>query len=336
MSGANRPDPRDAVAVVAIGRNEGERLERCLRAAVRRVARVVYVDSGSTDGSVDAARSLGAEVVELDLSIPFTAARGRNAGWRRVVELQPDLEVVQFLDGDCELVEGWLERGLATLRERPDAAAVSGRRRERDRVATIYNRLIDMEWDTPIGEVRSCHGDVMIRLEAVRQVDGFDPKVIAAEDDEICVRLRQAGWTILRIDADMTRHDAAMTRFGQWWKRAVRGGHGFAQGYAMHGRPPERHFARELRRCVTWGGVLPIIVISLAWPTRGLSAVLLLGYGVSAWRAYRSRRRRGDTPADARLFAAFGVPAKFAEALGALRYAWRRLLKRDPRLIEYK
>lgn len=329
------PDARQPVAVVAIGRNEGDRLARCLRAAIDRADMVVYVDSGSTDGSMEMARSLGADVVELDMSTSFTAARARNAGWRRVAERRPDLAVIQFLDGDCELVEGWLERGLATMSEREDAAAVSGRRRERDRAATSYNRLIDMEWDTPIGEMRSCHGDVMMRLAALRQVDGFDPKVIAAEDDEICVRLRAAGWKILRIDAAMSEHDAAISRFGQWWKRAVRGGHGFAEGFAMHGQPPERHFARELRRCVWWGLVLPLIIIGLAWPTRGHSVVLLLGYGVTAWRAYRSRRRRGDSPADARLFAAFSVVAKFAELLGAVRYAYRRLLKRAPRLIEY-
>ena len=63
------------LGVVAIGRNEGERLRRCLNSVVGRGHTVVYVDSGSTDGSTELARELGADVVELDLSLPFTMAQ---------------------------------------------------------------------------------------------------------------------------------------------------------------------------------------------------------------------------------------------------------------------
>ncbi|MEO0678525.1 MAG: hypothetical protein AAFZ02_13325, partial [Pseudomonadota bacterium] len=51
----------------------------------------------------EAARALGAEVVELDLAIPFTAARARNAGFRALLARAPELDFVQFVDGDCEL-----------------------------------------------------------------------------------------------------------------------------------------------------------------------------------------------------------------------------------------
>lgn len=71
------------VAAVAIGRNEGARLVACLESMVGRVDPIIYVDSGSTDNSVAEARARGAEVVELDMSIPFTAARARNAGAAR-------------------------------------------------------------------------------------------------------------------------------------------------------------------------------------------------------------------------------------------------------------
>ena len=98
------------VGLVAIGRNEGSRLRQCLMEAIGQVACVVYVDSGSTDGSVELARSIGAHTVELDLSIPFTAARARNEGFARLLKLAPAVEFVQFVDGDCELVDGWLHR----------------------------------------------------------------------------------------------------------------------------------------------------------------------------------------------------------------------------------
>ena len=136
------------VGLVAIGRNEGSRLRPCLMEAIGQVAWVVYVDSGSTDGSLELARSRSHKV-ELDLSIPFTAARPRNEGFARLLQLVPDIEFVQLVDGDCEMVDGWIERAESELATKPDVAAVCGRRRERYPTASIYNQLCDIEWDTP-------------------------------------------------------------------------------------------------------------------------------------------------------------------------------------------
>lgn len=317
------PDPR--VGAVAIGRNEGKRLIRCLRSLLPVAGRVVYVDSGSTDGSVAAARELGVEVVELDLSVPFTAARARNAGLRRLAEGQlPPL--VQFVDGDCELQPGWLSAATAFLDENPDVAAVCGRRRERHPEATPWNGLIDREWDTPVGAARACGGDALMRTQAVDAAGGFDPRLIAGEEPELCVRLRQAGWRIWRIDAEMTLHDAAMTRFSQWWRRSARAGHAYAEGAAMHGRAPERHYVGRLRRALLWGLALPVAALAGALVTPW-ALVLLLVYPVQILRL--SRREGWDR-------AVFLTLGKIAEAQGALGYAWRRLTGRTGRLIEYK
>ena len=47
---------------------------------------------------------------------PFTAARARNEGYAALVKLQPNTRFVQFIDGDCELVSGWLETALEFFR----------------------------------------------------------------------------------------------------------------------------------------------------------------------------------------------------------------------------
>src|SRR6185503_7868279 len=133
-----------------------------------------------------------------------------------------------------------------------------------------------------------------------------------------------------------TLHDAAMTRFGQWWRRMVRGGHAYAQGRQMHGAPPERHWVRENRRIVFWGLLLPILILALAWPTRGLSLILLGGYAVLWWRTLGHAKRRGLPPADARLYARHMVIGKFAEAQGLITFWKSRLLGRRTKLIEYK
>ena len=324
------------IGIVAIGRNEGERLRRCLESAIGRAQTVIYVDSNSSDGSVRMAREIGAAVVELDLSTPFTAARARNEGFTKLLSLEPHCEFVQFVDGDCEIVDGWIARAAAELEGDQKLAVVCGRRRERVPDASPYNKLCDIEWDTPVGEARACGGDAMMRVHAFQQVGGFDGSVIAGEEPELCVRLRAAGWRIRRVDAEMTLHDAAMTRFGQWWRRMVRGGHAYAQGRHMHGAPPERHWVRENRRIVFWGIVLPILAIALAWPTRGVSLLLLGGYGVLWWRTRGHARGRGLSPADARLYASHMVVGKFAEAQGLITFWTARLFGRRTRLIEYK
>ena len=322
--------------VVAIGRNEGARLAACLASVAGAPGPVVYVDSGSTDGSAEAARRAGAEVVDLDLSTPFTAARARNEGLARLVGLDSSAAYVLFVDGDCEVVEGFAAAALSALEAEPGLAVACGRRRERHPGASAYNRLCDLEWDTPVGEARACGGDAMMRVSAVAGVGGFDASLIAGEEPELCVRLRAAGWRVRRLGVEMTRHDAAMTRFGQWWRRNVRAGHAFAEGSAIHGRPPERHWVREARSNWVWGLGVPSLAVLGAWPTSGLSLGLLGAYLLPGWRAARHRRRSGASAADARLFAFFCMLGKLPQAQGQLRYWARRLSGRRGQLIEYK
>jgi len=266
--------PADIAAVV-IGRNEGARLIACLEALRGQVGRMVYVDSGSTDGSQLAAITRGAELVQLDTDRPFTAARARNAGFAHLMQGGQTARYVQFLDGDCALQPGWIEAARSFLDKSPQAAVACGRRRERFPEASVYNRLIDAEWDTALGRTRSCGGDALIRVGALKEVGGYNPDLIAGEEPELCVRLRAKGWEIWRLDVEMTLHDAALTRFGQWWQRTRRGGYAFAQGAAMHGAPPERHCVPALRRIILWGLALPLVTVLGAFVTPWALLLLL-------------------------------------------------------------
>ena len=317
-------DTPDQIDAVVIGRNEGERLVACLRALRGQMRRVVYVDSGSTDGSVAQARALGAEVVALDMTRPFTAARARNAGLAALAADPP--EFVQLLDGDCEMVPGWPAAALAAFAEHPRAMVVCGRRRERFPQASVWNALADREWDTPVGPARACGGDALMRYAAVRAVGGYRDDLIAGEEPELCLRLRQAGGEVWRIAAEMVLHDAALTRFGQWWRRTRRAGHAFAEGAALHGARPERHWVAETRRALFWGAGLPVLVL-LAGLIHPAGWLLALVYPA---QVVRLARRGGGT------WAVYSVLGKFAEAQGALGYWADRLRGRRRGLIEYK
>ena len=349
-----------SVGFVAIGRNEGDRLKACLRSCVREAgeaSHVVYVDSGSTDGSVAFPESLGVTVVDLDTSVGFTAARARNAGWRRLLDLNPDCTFVQFLDGDCELRDGWIDTARHALENNEQLAVVCGRRRERFPEASIYNRLCDMEWDTPVGEAKYCGGDALMRVAALREVGGYDDSLIAGEEPELCVRLRMAGWSIERVDAEMTWHDAAMTRFGQFWKRSVRAGHAYAEGNAKHGGPPMFHWDKEVKSIGWWGATLPALIfllslflllegvalISLTGFTRLVFAVstlflvgLVLLYPVLLAKVWKYRRSLGDSFKHSLLYAASVVVGKFANASGVRMYRRNRKAGKRGGLIEYK
>lgn len=312
------------VAAVVIGRNEGARLIACLAALEGQVDQVIYVDSGSSDGSVAAAQSRGALVVALDMTQPFTAARARNAGLEEIAE---GVEFVQFLDGDCALREGWIATARTFLEDHPDVAVVCGRRRERFPDASIYNRLIDREWDTPVGQALACGGDALMRVAPLRDLGGYRDSLIAGEEPELCVRLRQAGWQIWRLDAEMTWHDAEITRLGQWWKRSQRAGHAFAEGAALHGAPPERHWVAESRRALIWGAVLPLGILVLAL---AVDPWALLLWGIYPLQILRLSRRGGLA------WAALTTFSKFPESLGAVQYHLRRMSGRKSEIIEYK
>lgn len=147
-----------SIGLVAIGRNEGERLKRCLL-SIQSDVPVVAIGSASTDGSVAFARSTQSTFVELDMAKPFSAARARNEWFGSLLEHCPDITFVQFVDGACELEPHSLNRAMNFFETQSHISAVCGRGRERYPNASLYNRMCDEEWNTPTGQADACGGD---------------------------------------------------------------------------------------------------------------------------------------------------------------------------------
>jgi glycosyltransferase involved in cell wall biosynthesis len=326
--------PGGTVGVVVIGRNEGERLQRCLHSMADELGALVYVDSGSSDDSVAMSRALGVTALELDMSIPFTAARARNAGFAALLQAHPRTDYVFFVDGDCEVAPGWVREAVEFLDKRRDVGVVWGCRRERFPEKSVYNLLCDIEWqDLPVGETSICGGDAVIRVEALKAVAGYRPDLICGEEPELCVRLRGAGWRIWRINRDMTFHDAALYRFGQWWKRMLRGGYAYALIASLHGAPPERLWVAECRRGWIWGLYIPLAALLLCAWLGWLGLLLLLIYPLQVARLARAGRH---TARENWLRAGSLVLSKFPEMLGQLKFLRDRLRRAQSRIIEYK
>lgn len=321
-----------ALGVVVIGRNEGDRLKRCLQSVRTESGRVVYVDSGSSDGSVALAESQGALVVDLDMSVPFTAARARNAGVRRLREIAPDATLVQFIDGDCELTDKWIGVATSFFGQHSDVACVCGRLRERFPERSIYNRLCDAEWNRAEGETDACGGIAMMRVEAFEAVGGFNETLIAGEEPELCLRIRAQGSRIWRISNDMAWHDADMYRFSQWWRRAMRGGYAAAEGTVMYGMSPTTGYARKLGKIAFWSAGMPLAIVVLA----ALDPWSFLVAAVYPLQVIRLALRGDRSNGDIWLRSVFQVLANFPEGAGAAKYFLDRVRKRQGRLIEYR
>lgn len=326
------------LSVVVIGRNEGARLERCLRSvnAMQRDGfglELIYVDSGSNDGSVAFAEQQGARVIALRPERP-TAALGRNAGWRAARG-----EFVLFLDGDTVLHPAFVATALSNFAD-ASIACVWGHRREMHPKQSVYMRACDLDWIYAPGWSEFCGGDALFRRDVLEQVGGFDERLIAGEEPEMCRRILQYGHRILHVDLPMTQHDLAITTFAQYWRRAVRAGHAYAE-VSQRRLSGDRFWSGEVRRNQTramgllllplTAVVLSVVLVSV-WPVAAAIALLFALCLRSSWKA----RWKSN---DAWTLWLYGVHSQLQQIpifWGQMLFRWKHRRGQSLGLVEYK
>jgi glycosyltransferase involved in cell wall biosynthesis len=314
------------IGAVVIGRNEGSKLARCLASVLGKVEPIIYVDSGSGDGSAELARRLGAHVVQLDPSRPFTVGRAKNEGFDEILRLDPNLEFVQFVDADSEIVGLWLGVAEAALRERADACGAFGRLQERYPRKSVFNRLYAAQWHLESEGNNLLPGMSMMRVSAFRSTGGFVEDVPCVDDRELSIRLVKEGWKIVRLDTEMAIHDTGMMNLRQWWNRKIEAGYALAYQAWRHSLSPTSFPGRSYWSSWFWGLGLPLAAVAGAWPSAGASLLLLLGYPVLFCRVHRWTCRGGVHGPDAILYAAACTIDKFPKALGQIRFHLRTSL----------
>jgi GT2 family glycosyltransferase len=326
------------VAVVVIGRNEGERLRACLDSVLamdypRDLFDILYVDSASTDDSIALVESLGVRTIALDGRT--TAARGRNAGWT-----QTSAPFVLFLDGDTLLHPLFVRNALPHFQD-PSIAGVFGDRREMRTADSIYNALFDLDWNTQPGFTLYFGGDALVRREALVEVDGYNESLIAGEEPEMCRRMRERGYRILHVAEPMTGHDLAMHTFAQYWRRSLRTGHAYAEISALYSNTADPLWSAESHRNVVRGlfwlaapaGCAVASIALRSWLPIGLFAAGAVAVGA------RSATRASAKTRSPRLLLAYALHSHLQQVpifLGQLRFWLERRKGRRSAIIEYK
>jgi glycosyltransferase involved in cell wall biosynthesis len=317
------------VGIVIIGRNEGARLIECFKSVISAEAPLVYVDSQSSDASVEEAHKYKIETIVLDSSKPLSAARARNEGFNRLVELNSEIEYIHFIDADCELHPNWLNTAISVLEQQNEIALVCGRLREKYRNTSVYMRLCDIDWYRPPGVVAYCGGIATYRRSIFELHNGFDAGLIAGEEPELCARIREKGGQILCIAAEMGTHDSAMNKFSQWWKRCVKVGYGYMSGIGWGG------WRKQYKSALFWGLLLPGVVLLLLSYTSGFSLLFFALYPMQVFRVYQGIEGEALTAYDRFIYSFFCVLSKFPETQGLLMYFISKLLNKS-KIIQYK
>jgi cellulose synthase/poly-beta-1,6-N-acetylglucosamine synthase-like glycosyltransferase len=326
------------IAIVPIGRNEGDRLRRCLQSIQAMnyppsQVEVIYVDSQSSDDSVALAKSMGVRTVVIDG--PTTAARGRNAGWTHT-----EAPFVLFLDGDTILHPDFARRAMVEMSD-PKVAGVCGDRREMDTEGSLYNAVFDVDWGEHYGPTLYFGGDALVRTEALRAVGGYNPDLIAGEEPDMCRRMRELGYRILHINAPMTLHDLAMHRFRQYWRRSLRTGWAYAEVSSIYARTSDPLWKTQslhnLKHGLLWMLLAPSSIAASiglhSWlPLIAFAALLLLQMSRPAWRV----RRKAKSLSQA---IAYGIHSELQHVpllFGQMRYWMRERSQQKAGIIEYK
>lgn len=243
-------------------RNGAADLSRCLSSIAANVpsaggVEIVVVDNGSADGSGEIARLSGARVIDRP-DVRVGACRNAGAAASRGA-------ILAFIDADNEIASGWLHACARTFKEEGVGAAGFPYRAPADAtwVQRMYDTLRakatdrrDVDW---LGA-----GNLAVRRAVFEQVGGFDERLEACEDVQLCQSVRGAGYRVISEPGMESVHHGdpetlSALFFGELWR----------------GRDNVR---------VSLRGPLTIRTVpSVLMPIAGLGSLALLTIGLLSW-----------------------------------------------------
>jgi cellulose synthase/poly-beta-1,6-N-acetylglucosamine synthase-like glycosyltransferase len=296
----------------------------------------------SAVGGGDGSRQLAARDYLCRFSFERRQRRARRPAWSQsdFGWRSTNSDIVLFLDGDMTLAPDFVKDSIGEFRN-PAIGVVFGDCRESEPQDSIYNRILDLDWIVPVGLVEYCGGAALIRRELLERIGGYNEHLIAAEDTELCSRIRATGSTILHVDRPMVRHDLAITRFSQYWRRAVRSGYAYAEVAEQISPSDAPVWYRNARRNRIQGAAMialialgPILSIKLG-SVMPVMIVIAFIAALALRTAIRTQWKK--SPLSTRLL--HGLHSHLVQIpllFGQLKYQWDRSRGRSSELIEYK
>lgn len=233
-------DKAGSVTVVIVNWNGGAMLSRCLDHLLQQTlppTRILVIDNGSSDGSIDNIKqSSVVDVRLLGANLGFAAANNRAL-------LACDSDYIALLNPDAFPNADWLERMLAAARLNPDVSAFSSLQ-----LCDDHPDHVDGAGDnyhlSGLAR-RNCHGRPVVqvdlksepifspcaaaalyRRQAMLDVGGFDEDFFCyVEDVDLGFRLRLAGHKAMYVHDAVVRHVGSASTGGQHSDFCVYHGH---------------------------------------------------------------------------------------------------------------
>lgn len=280
-------------SVVVIGKNEEARLADCLRSVLEAAAEVentevVYVDSASTDRSVEIAHSFGVRVLALRPEWIHTPAAGRLIGYHHTTG-----EYLMFVDGDTTLDPQWLVRAAAFFVE-PEIGGVAGFLSDVDEQGNEIPFV--GEQGVEVKQLTRLRGIAAYRRSALAEVGSFNPYLRSEEEAELGLRLRQAGWKLMHLPFPMGCHQRGIPRIQAMWRAWQLGrvtGVGQAWRYACTNGLGTRFCFENLRATMAFAFFCLLLSPALIlWEEHYTRYAVLFLYPFAAWMAAIALKKR--------------------------------------------
>src|SRR5580698_1359935 len=228
---ADRPAEPPQISVIVVNWNRRELLKKCLDALARQTYprfEVMVVDNGSTDGSVDLVNRMAQGFpVALRLIVNsnnrgFCAAN--NQGFA-----ETEGSLIALLNNDAEADPNWLQELEEVSRKTEDTGMVASKIlvwEDPSRIDKIGHLMYPDGQNRGRGTGQIDHGQfdrvqetlwpdgcaALYRRAMLDEVGGFDEEFFAyADDAELGLRARIAGWTCLYAPGAVVRHHRGAT-----------------------------------------------------------------------------------------------------------------------------
>lgn len=189
------------ISVIIIAKNEEERVGRCFDSVMKLRKKysteIIFVDSASSDKTIDIALKYPIQIYRISKSKYLNPSAGRYVGFPHAKG-----EYVLFIDGDSILIEGFVEKALSILKS-SDVAAVAGKRifRKMGESLRIKEKITGK-----MREYNTIGGTGIYKRKILEAVGTFNPHMGGQEERELCFRIRQNGYKIIKVDIPMEYH----------------------------------------------------------------------------------------------------------------------------------